>query len=62
MSDKGGFNNIRMAMETVVAMAIFMGRTIVLPPQQGMYLLGRVSPRRTNCIVSNLTWRLNMIA
>ena len=28
-----------MAMETVVGLAIAMGRTLVLPPAQGMYLL-----------------------
>ncbi len=28
-----------MAMETVVVMAHAMGRTLVLPPAQGMYLL-----------------------
>lgn len=37
--DGGGWNNIRMAMETVVVMAHAMGRTLVLPPAQGMYLL-----------------------
>ena len=37
--DGGGWNNIRMAMETVVVMAHAMGRTLVLPPSQGMYLL-----------------------
>jgi len=37
--DEGGWNNIRMSMETAVAMAHAMGRTLVLPPQQGMYLL-----------------------
>lgn len=43
--DEGGFNNIRMALETVVTMAIAMGRTLVIPPSQGMYLLdgGNVS-------------------
>lgn len=38
--DEGGFNNIRMAMETVIAMAVAMGRTLVLSPSQEMYLLG----------------------
>ena len=37
--DRGGFNNIRMAMETVLAMAFAMGRTLVLPPEQEFYLL-----------------------
>ncbi|CAB9523678.1 GDP-fucose protein O-fucosyltransferase [Seminavis robusta] len=37
--DEGGWNNIRMAMETAVTMALAMGRTLVLPPEQGMYLL-----------------------
>mmetsp|Transcript_5558 Transcript_5558/g.7106 ORF Transcript_5558/g.7106 Transcript_5558/m.7106 type:complete len:608 (+) Transcript_5558:254-2077(+) len=39
--DGGGWNNIRMAMETVVVLAHAMGRTLVLPPAQGMYLLGK---------------------
>lgn len=39
--DNGGWNNIRMSMETVLAMAVAMGRTLVLPPEQGMYLLGK---------------------
>ena len=39
----GGWNNIRMAMETIVAMAHAMGRTLVIPPSQNMYLLNKVS-------------------
>jgi GDP-fucose protein O-fucosyltransferase len=37
--DEGGFNNIRMAMETAIALAIAMGRTLVLPPKMHFYLL-----------------------
>ena len=37
--DEGGWNNIRMSMETAVTLAHAMGRTLVMPPQQGMYLL-----------------------
>jgi len=37
--DEGGFNNIRMAFETVITLSIAMRRTLVLPPSQGMYLL-----------------------
>jgi len=40
-SDGGGWNNIRMAMETVLAMSFAMGRTLVLPPHQGMYLIDK---------------------
>mmetsp|Transcript_49195 Transcript_49195/g.96191 ORF Transcript_49195/g.96191 Transcript_49195/m.96191 type:complete len:632 (+) Transcript_49195:77-1972(+) len=41
--DKGGWNNIRMAMETVLVMAHGMGRTLVLPPEAPMYLLRKKS-------------------
>jgi hypothetical protein len=37
--DHGGFNNIRMAFETTLALAVAMGRVLVLPPEQPMYLL-----------------------
>ena len=33
--DEGGWNNIRMSMETAVTMALAMGRTLVMPPEQG---------------------------
>lgn len=37
--DEGGWNNIRMSMETAAVMAHAMGRILVLPPEQKMYLL-----------------------
>lgn len=39
--DGGGWNNIRMAMESTIAVAVAMGRTLVMPPQKKMYLLGK---------------------
>lgn len=42
-ADAGGWNNIRMAMETVLALAFAMGRTLVLPPEKEMYLLKKTS-------------------
>ncbi|KAG7347763.1 GDP-fucose protein O-fucosyltransferase [Nitzschia inconspicua] len=39
--DGGGWNNIRMAMESTIGLAVAMGRTLVMPPQKKMYLLGR---------------------
>jgi len=41
--DGGGWNNIRMSMETVLTMAMAMGRVLVLPPTQRMYLLGQTT-------------------
>ena len=34
--DGGGWNNIRMAMESVIGLAVAMGRTLVMPPQKKM--------------------------
>ena len=48
--DEGGFNNIRMAMETAVAMAHAMGRTLVMPPEQRMYLLGKKDKHSKNTL------------
>jgi hypothetical protein len=42
-ADEGGWNNIRMAMETVLALAFAMGRTLVLPPEKEMYLLTKAT-------------------
>ena len=46
-----GWNNIRMAMETVLVMAHAMGRTLVLPPQQKMYLLHNVRYFQVNAFM-----------
>eukprot|EP01034_Spumella_vulgaris_P024343 gene24343-30667_t len=39
--DEGGWNNIRMQMELVLVFAYATGRTLVLPPDQPMYLLNK---------------------
>jgi hypothetical protein len=39
--DEGGWNNIRMSMETATTLAHAMGRILVLPPEQNMYLLNK---------------------
>jgi len=55
--DGGGWNNIRMAMETVVVMAHAMGRTLVIPPGQGMYLLRKVCIFKYLCLLSCHVWK-----
>ena len=40
ISLKLGRNNIRMGVECVIVMAHAMGRTLVIPPQDHLYLLG----------------------
>jgi hypothetical protein len=39
--DLGGWNNIRMGFESVVAFALGSGRTVVLPPSKPLYLLDK---------------------
>jgi len=39
--DQGGFNNVRMAFETAIALSIAMGRILVLPPTTNFYLLSK---------------------
>ena len=40
--DCGGWNNMRMSMETVFVFAMITGRTLVLPPEAHLYLLTQV--------------------
>ena len=39
--DAGGWNNVRMGMECLLVVAHATGRTLVIPPQQHLYLLGQ---------------------
>jgi hypothetical protein len=49
----GGWNNIRMSMETVMTLAVAMGRTLVLPPAQKMYLLSKVRTRGYSLVLTS---------
>jgi hypothetical protein len=60
--DPGGWNNIRMSMESVLAMAVAMGRTLVLPPKQGMYLLDKDEHQKDNQFSFNDFYHLESIA
>jgi len=46
--DEGGWNNIRMSMETATVLAQAMGRILVLPPEQYIYLLGLDRKEKNN--------------
>ncbi|KAI2513334.1 GDP-fucose protein O-fucosyltransferase [Fragilaria crotonensis] len=46
--DEGGWNNIRMSMETAVTLAHATGRILVMPPEQGMYLLHKGDKQQKN--------------
>jgi len=46
--DHGGWNNIRMGMETALVLAHSMGRTLVLPPPQRFYLLNKDSSQKNS--------------
>jgi len=46
--DEGGWNNIRMSIETATAMAHTMGRILVLPFEQDVYLLGKDKKKENN--------------
>ena len=46
--DEGGWNNIRMSMETAVVLALAMGRTLVIPPTQPIYLLWNDDKSKNN--------------
>lgn len=60
--DHGGWNNIRMAMETVLVMAHAMGRILVLPPEKKMYLLGKDAGKHKTEFTFNDFFHLDSIA
>ena len=60
--DKGGWNNIRMAMETVLVLAAGTGRTLVLPPEKGMYLLKKGQGNQKNTFTFQDFFELDSVA
>ncbi len=60
--DKGGWNNIRMAYETILVLAHATGRTLVLPPEQKMYLLGKGDSKHKKEFSFNDFFHLDSIA
>ena len=60
--DSGGWNNIRMAMETALVMSHAMGRTLVLPPEQRMYLMSNAKGEQKNAFSFNDFFHLDAIS
>jgi len=60
--DSGGWNNIRMAMETALVMSHAMGRTLVLPPEQRMYLLDKLKGEQQSSFGFNDFFHLDAIS
>ena len=60
--DHGGWNNIRMAMETALVMSHAMGRTLVLPPEQQFYLLGKNAEKHKTSFGFNDFFHLDAIS
>jgi len=60
--DHGGWNNIRMGMETALVLAHSMGRTLVLPPAQRFYLLNKSDSPQKNTFDFGDFFHLDSIA
>ena len=60
--DHGGWNNIRMAMETALVMSHAMGRTLVLPPEQRMYLIDKMKSSQKSSFGFNDFFHLDAIS
>lgn len=59
--DIAGWNNVRMAIETVVALAVAMGRTLVLPPDQPLFKAGNASGRNREIFSFNHFFQFDYI-
>lgn len=60
--DEGGWNNIRMALETAIALAHGMGRTLVLPPKMKFYLLNKSEKMEGNVLTYDSFFHIDAIA